>query len=269
MRFIVIFFTHFTYVQTLKYHIRLTSKSNIIKHRQWVKCHEIISLLYDCLEDLRRVITWRRFSVARSHINYPAHHIMPSYWISKISQISWSCNNPPKGIEILSPCNVRRMWMWLNFNKCVSRNVKCWNNKHISPSKLLRFFSSLLLSLVGLMTNIFFRHSSKRCLALLKKKWIKKEGRKHPVVASVLLSIKLPVIFWDSPPHHWIYVLSLPYHVDLLFFFGWNMLQRLMILFRHILNYLCLYYGVAVWREREKEEEEKKEMCTRKSGTTF
>ena len=83
--------------------------------------------------------------------------------------------------------------------------------------------------------------------------YIKKEGRKHPVVASVLLSIKLPVIFWDSPPHHTplnLCSFSSLYHVDL-FFFGWNMLQRLMILFRHILNYLCLYYGVAVWRESE------------------
>jgi hypothetical protein len=39
------------------------------------------------------------------------------------------------------------------------------------------------------MTGVFFRRERERR---------KKRGTKHPVVASVLLSIKLPVIFWDS-----------------------------------------------------------------------
>lgn len=61
---LLLFFTHFTSCMSRrralswkKYHVLITSKSNIINHRQWVKCHEIISFwLYDCFEDLRKGI---------------------------------------------------------------------------------------------------------------------------------------------------------------------------------------------------------------------
>lgn len=104
------------------------------------------------------------------------------------------------------------------------------------------------------MTNIFFRHSSKRCLALLKKKkCIKKRRQKTPGCrfSSFEHQITSDLLRLSSSPLNLCSFSSLPCR-SLIFFFGWNMLQRLMILFRHILNYLCLYYGVAVWRERER-----------------
>lgn len=59
--------------------------------------------------------------------------------------------------------------------------------------------------------------------------------------------------------YHRIYVLGSPYHVDLLYFifsilsfFGWNMLHRLMILFRHKLNYLHHIFG-KMWSDMRKE----------------
>lgn len=52
-----------------------------------------------------------------------------------------------------------------------------------------------------------------------KKFFFWKKGRKHPVVASILLSIKLPVIFWDSPHHttEFMFFLFLTMSISLLF----------------------------------------------------
>lgn len=138
--------------------------------------------------------------------------------------------------------------MWLNFNKCVSRNVKCWNNKHISPTKLLRFF----LSLVGLMTNIFFRHSFKRCLAE-KKVYIKKKAE------NTRLSLQF---FWASnyqwsfetlllTIHHWIYVLSLPYTMSISFFRVKYVTTFNDTFPTYTQLLMLILYGVAVWRESE------------------
>ena len=113
------------------------------------------------------------------------------------------------------------------------------------------------------MTSSFFRRLKKR-----ETPGCRFNSFEHQITSDLLrLFLSL-----HCESYHRIYVLSSSCHVDLLHkyifssLFGWNMLHRLMIFFRHILNYLH-FIRLKMQSDMRKKERESEKCVQEKSGT--